>query len=611
MVSSSGGFGWSIVCLAAVWTASSAPAQQTVFTDEVTVTATGTERPVDEVPLPVTVITRTEIDDSQEESVADLLRRVPGVVVARSGDEGAAASLFVRGTESDHTLVMFDGVRLTSPYFGGYDWSLLPTAGLDRVEVARGPFSALWGADAVGGVVNLVPGRSRDGLEAVIRGEAGSDEWRRLEGAVGWAGGGFDVYASGFEREGRGELANSDFDFRQGLLDAGWSWREGSRVALISQDLTAATGIPFSSPGSPTPERRQRTEQRLVALPLRLAVASGWDLELVASRVERELTFRDPDDPFGFTSSDTRADTDQVRLASRHELGRHVLTWGGEWRSDRVDDITSYGVNLADRASTVAGAFAQDVWRPAARWQLVAGLRRDAAAEWGSQLSPRLAVGWRPHGDLELRAAYGEAFRQPSIGELYFPFYGNPELAAESSRSLEAGVGWSALGSRFQVNLFTTGIDNLVDFDTASSAFVNVASADIRGAELAWDRALTGALTSSFQATWLDTEDAVGERLLRRPGWSAGWTVAGALAPRLRGDLTLLWIGARDDRDAVSFERIRLAGHLTADVALAFELVHGLEATLRIHNLTDQRYEEVAGYPAPRRRVAAGLRWRL
>ena len=598
------------LCLGVAATAANVSGQQSVFTDEVTVTATGSERRADEVPLPVTVIGRDEIDDAQEESVVDVLRRVPGVTVVRSGDEGAAGSLFVRGTESDHTLVMLDGVRLTSPYFGGYDWSLLPTAGLERVEVARGPFSALWGADALGGVVNLVPGRAADGLSATLLGEAGSDDWRRAEGVVGWAGGGLDLYASGFDRRGRGELDNSDFDLRQGLVDAGWSWRDGRRVAVLYQDLEAETGIPFSTPGSPTPHRRQRTEQRLLAVPLRLAVTAGWQLELTASRVERRLQFHDPDDPFGFTFSDTAADTDQLRLSSRHAAGRHAVTWGGEWRADTVDDLTSYGVNLAGRRTTTSGVFVQDVWRPVDGWQVIAGLRHDAADEWGGELSPRLAVGWRPAAGLELRAAYGEAFRQPSVGELYYPFSGNPELAAESSRSAEVGASLAVPGGRLAVNLFHTAVDDLIDFDTATSAFVNLASADILGAELGWEVVLDGDLRSSLQATWLDTEDATGAALLRRPRWSAGWTVAGGLGHGLRGDLTLLWVGPRDDRDAASFERIRLPGHLTADLALALELVDGLEGTLRVHNLADRRYQEVAGYPAPGRRLTAGLRWR-
>ena len=599
-----------VVCLL-VLSGPPALAQQSVFTGTVTVTATGAETPLEEVPLPVTVIDREEIADTQEESVADLLRRVPGLVVARAGDEGSVASVFTRGTESDHTLALFDGVRLTSPYFGGYDWSLLPTAGIARVEVARGPFSARWGADAVGGVVNVVPARATDGLGASLLAEGGQDDWRRLEGVVSWAGDGVDVYASGVDREGQGELDNSDFDLRQVLVDAGWSWGEGSRVAVLVQDLVSEIGIPFSDPATLTPNRRQRADQRLLAVPLRIRVTDAWDLELVPSAVERELSFRDPDDPLGFTASDTAADTVQARLTSRHGIGDHELSWGGEWREDEVTDSSVYGVNLEGATTSVASLFVQEVWRAGDDLNVIAGARWDDADEWGSQLSPRLAVGWRPVDRLELRAAYGRAFRQPSVGELYFPFSGNPELEPERSESAELGLGWLAGASRLQLNAFATRIEDLVDFDYATYSFANVAEAEMRGVELAWDAPLATALVSTAQLTWLDAENEAGEPLLRRPEWSASWTLHGELWGPLGGALTVIWVGSRPDVDPTTFERVELGSHVTADLSLACELLTGLEVVLRVRNLADESYQEIAGYPAPARRITGGLRWTL
>jgi len=585
--------------------------QVSLFEGQITVTATGSDEPVDEVPAAVTVVGRSEIDDAQEESVADLLRRVPGAAVVRAGDEGSVASLFLRGTESDHTLALFDGVRLNSPFFAGYDWSLLPTAGLERVEVARGPFSALWGADAIGGVVNVVPGRARDGLTASVVGEGGEDAWRRLEGAVGWARDGFDLYASGFDREGEGELPNSDFAARQVLVDAGWSFRHGSRVAVLVQDLDSDLGIPYSDPVTLTPNRRQRAEQRLVAVPLRVAVRDGWDVELLPSLVERDLEFRDPDDPWGYTASDTAADTVQARLTSRHRLGDHQLSWGGEWREDEVSDSSTYGVNLDRVTTSVTGFYVQDVWSVGDVLRLIGGARYDDADEWGSEVSPRLSAGWAVGGGVELRAGYGRAFRQPSVGELYFPFSGNRDLEAERSESFEAGVTWFAGASRLQANLFATTVDNLVQFDYATSAFANVAESEMRGVELAWDAPVTDELVSLLQATWLGAEDADGLELLRRPEWSASWTVHGGLWGRLSGNLTVLWVGSRPDVDPVTFERVELSSHLTGNLSLAYELLEGLEVLARLQNVADEDYEEVAGYPAPGRRVAGGLRFRL
>jgi len=600
-----------VVLCVTVWSTAPALAQQSVFTGSLTVTATGSETPEEEVPLPVTVIDRNEIDDAQEESLADLLRRVPGLTVVRGGDEGGVVSIFSRGSESDHTLALFDGVRLTSPYFAGYDWGLLPSAGIARIEVARGPFSALWGADAIGGVINVVPARAAGGLELEMLAEAGQAGWRRLEAVAGWGGDGVDVYASGFDREGEGELANSDFELRQVLVDAGWSWMDGSRVAVLVQGLESDVGVPFSDPTTLTPNRRQRADQRIAALPLRFRIGDAWDLELVPSFVERDLEFRDPDDPTGFTASDTSADTTQARLASRHRLAAHELTWGAEWREDKVTDSSVYGLNLDSATASVASLFAQDVWRPGRGLSLIAGVRLDDADEWGSEVSPRLAVGWRAGDRVELKAAYGRAFRQPSLGELYFPLSGNPDLNAERSESFEVGFGWLAGASRVQVNLFSTSVDDLIEFDYAVYAFANIAGAEMRGVELAWELPVTDGLESIAQATWLDTEDDAGEQLLRRPEWSASWTLHGELWGPLSGAVTVLWVGSRPDVDPTTFGTVELDDHLTASLSLACQLLDSLEVLLRVQNLADESYQEIAGYPAPGRRITGGLRWRL
>ena len=301
------------------------------FGSEITVTATGVESEVADVPVATTVITRKQMDDTQAASVTELLRRVPGVSVVQSGNTGSLTSVFTRGTNSNHTLVLFDGVRLNSPYYGGYDWSLPTTTALERIEVARGPYSALWGADAVGGVINLIPYREREKFGGRLLAEGGEYGWQRYEVSAGYASSKFDVHVSGYRRSGDGELENSDFKGTQGLTTAGFSWGQGSRIGLVLQDISSEIGIPFVTLSTPTPNRRQETKQRLIAIPLKWKIAAKWDLEVVASRVERDFDFQDPDDPWGYTFSNTTADTDQARLASHHTLGGHTIPVGWNW----------------------------------------------------------------------------------------------------------------------------------------------------------------------------------------------------------------------------------------------------------------------------------------
>ena len=589
-----------------------APDDDVVVEERITVTATGETTSASELPVSVTVIDREEIERSQEETVVDLVRRVPGIHVVRGGDRGDTASFFVRGAESDQVLALFDGVRLNSPYFAGYDFSQLSSAGIERVEVVRGPFSALWGADAIGGVVNVIPVRGRDGTRLTVLGEAGDDEWQRLEGTFGWGGEGADVFASAYDRDGEGRLENSDFTNRQLLFDAGYTWTAGNRVAVLYQDLDAELGIPFSTPGDFTPNRRQDGAQELLAAPMKFQPTVRWNLELTPSRVERELLFRDPDEPGGFTASDTVADTLQVRLASHHDLGerrRHGLSWGGEWREDQVDAITSFGIDLADDVTRLRAVFVQDVWRASDRVTMIAGVRWDDADPWGGEVSPKVSVGVEIADGVELRGSYGEAFRQPSVGELFFPFSGNPQLEPERSRSAEAGVAVRGKRQRLDAAIFATDTEDLIDFDLATFTFANVEEVEIRGAELSWTIPVGRALDSTLTATWLDTQDQDGLSLLRRPEWSSSWTLSGRIGERLRGDVAAFFVGARAEVDGSTFARKQVGGYTTGNLALAYEVLDGLEITARVHNLADRDYEEVDGYPAPGRRFLGGIRW--
>lgn len=605
------------VCLVAgILAAHSAVAQTTAptqptFGSEITVTATGEETEVAEVPVATTVITRTEMDDAQAETVTELLRRVPGLTVVRSGDVGSVTSVFSRGTNSNHTLVLLDGIRLNSPYFGGYDWSLPSTTALERVEVARGPYSALWGSDAVGGVVNLISQRRTGGFGGRLLGEGGEDGFERYEATAGFASSHFDLQASGFQRSTDGSLDNSDATGEQALATAGFSWGRGSRIGLIYQDMESEIGIPFVSPGSPTPNRRQDTSQQLMAIPLRWSLTDNWRIEATASHVEREIDFADPDDPWGYVYSTTETETDQLRLVSHHSLGRHSISVGADWRDDAVTVTDPYGTSLDNVTEDALGVFVQDHWQISNHVRLLAGLRWEDTDSWGSETTGRLDIGWRITDTIELRGGIGQAFRAPAIGELYAPFGGNAELEPESSTSAEVGLVYTPTQghARWQFNVFTTDIDDLIEYDYATWANTNIGSAEIKGAEVVWEQGAFDVVRWYLQATYLDTEGDDNLSLLRRPELSASWTLNGKLGGDWSGDVTVLWVDSRDDVDPITYERAENDSYTTVSVALAWQPWDQLAITARAQNILEEEYDEVLGYPAPGRRFMAGLRW--
>lgn len=589
------------------------PAEETqkAFDAEITVTATASKEAEKDLPAPLRIISADEIQDSQQSDLPALLRRVPGIIVMQSGGSGSVASVFSRGSESDHTLVMIDGVRLNSPYFGGYDFSQLSTAGLERIEVIRGPYSALWGSDAIGGVINLVPQRGKPGFHGEIFAEGGSDSWERYEGSLSYSDHGFDLYATGLERNGHADLDNSDFDLDSGMIDAGWSFDEKGRIGVLFHQLDSDLGIPFTSPGNLSPLRRQKAQQTTLAFPMNWKFSPAWSIEFTASRVEREFRFSDPDDPWGFSSQSTDADTSQIRALAHHNIGDHALIFGSEWRTDEVDDVSSYGINLESREIDTTSLFAQDDWQISPKARLLLSARLDDTETWGSQFSPRLSFGWSFDQNLGLRISYGEAFRQPSLGELYFPGSGNPKLKPESSKSYEINFisrPSNKFRSRYQLNYFHTDIIDLMNFDFVSYRMENIGQARIDGLEFIIDTEYSRQLSSTIQLSWLNARDGSNKDLLRRPEWSGSWSLHGAFTENLRGDLAVVYVGERPDIDAGTYLTVNSAGFITVDLALSTQLSPSFTLQLRGTNLLNRNYSEINGYPSPGRRVMGGLR---
>jgi vitamin B12 transporter len=258
-------------------------------------------------------------------------------------------------------------------------------------------------------------------------------------------------------------------------------------------------------------------------------------------------------------------------------------------------------------------AFLQDVWRMSDKVNLILGARWDETDTWGSEISPRVHFGWKLSQVIELRAGYGQGFRQPSLGELYFPLSGNSELQPETSKSWELDfvVRPKSGKNRWQINFFSTDIENLIEFDFVEYTNQNIGSAEIMGAELVLETALTNDFYQLLQVTWIDAKGADDEPLLRRPEWSGSYTLTGSFWNRVRGDLTVIYLGSRFDVDPISFETVEVGGFATVDLAVAWQVLGELEVTARALNLLDRDYQEVTGYPSPRRRFMGGLRLRL
>ncbi|HEY6320113.1 MAG TPA: TonB-dependent receptor [Thermoanaerobaculia bacterium] len=576
------------------------------FSDSLVVTPSLDAEPRDDTPATVTVIDAREIEDRQARDLADLLWSVPGVTVSQAGAPGQQTSVFTRGANSSQTLLLWNGIPLNDPFFGDVNWQFVPTEGVERVEVVRGPFSALYGSNAVGGVVQVLTG-TRHGLAADL--EGGEHGYARGALAGGTSLGGVQLDLTGNARRSDGTLNDDFFDGEEVVARALWAALPGTSLGVLARANDAKTGVPFSS-GVPTPETRISWREREIALPVD-ATGGRWLVDAQLSDTRFDDAFRSPDDPFGAYASDTRSETLAGRAVGSYHLLQQAaqdleLSLGTEGQSFRVSSQDVFGTNL-DRAHQRTWAGFGQASYGGGPVRLDVGVRRDDNDVYGGQTSLRAGGAWRIAGGTRVRASYGQAFRAPTLGELYFPFSGNPDLRPETGTSYELGLEQDAGPWRFMLTGFENRQRNLIVFDNFSSQDVNVGRARSRGLEgLAGFR--RGIFSAQLNGTRLDAVDlTTGLELLRRPRWSANLLATARPGP-WTFSFTGRYVGERADLDPViTTVRRTNPGFVRLDLAASRRALSWLSPYARIENLADRRYSEVLGYPSPGRTLIGGV----
>ncbi len=492
------------------------------FQETVVVSASLDEEEREDVPASVTVIDAEEIEARQAHDLAELLATVPGLTVVQAGGPGQQTSLFTRGTDSEHTLLLWNGIQLNDPYFGGANWQFVPLDGVDRVEVVRGPFSALYGSNALGGVVQVFTGSRQGGTVTPGGGREQLRPRRRRRRRRPRAG----AVRRHRQRAARRRRARERLLRQRGGGGAGlWPTSVEAPASACWRGPTIPRPASRFSGGQPSPARRISWEERELAVPFR-SEREAWEVEAQLSRPSSTARSAIPTILLGQSSR---------RPSSEALRGRAVATWrpagqeeGNDLRlafgaeAERLEVTASFDsfVNLDGDHQRTWAVFGEAGWERGPV-RLEAGVRRDDNDAYGGETSLRAGTVVRLGRHTRARASYGEAFRAPSLGELYFPGSGNPNLEPEDSESLELGIEHEAGGWRFGLTGFENRLRNLIDFDLTTFRNFNVGRAETRGleAEIGFRRGIFAGLLT---ATWLETEDLdTGLALLRRPEESA------------------------------------------------------------------------------------------
>lgn len=570
--------------------------------DPIVVTATRLAQPLTEVLADLRVIDRSDIERAGTASLTQLLQRHGGVEISANGGPGQVSGVFLRGSNAGHVVLLIDGVRVNSASAGTNALEHLPLEQIERIEVLRGPASGLYGADAIGGVIQIF---TRQGHGLQVSAEIGAESTRALAASYGQRFGATTLsLQAGLRRSRNGSATNAGHAFsfnadddpyrnRNAGLSVDHDWARGQRLTLRGQ-VSQGQAHFDAGPGSD-----DVNDQRL----------SVWTLES-RNQINADWTSllrlaRGSDDSRSDGAYPSRFRTDQDQLSWQNDLNAFAgrVAAGAEWRREGVDSATAFSVSER-RIASVFASYAVN----AGHHGLQLALRHDRNSQFGGRSTGNAAWGWRLAPGWRVSAAAGTAFKAPSFNDLYYPlqygYSGNPALRPERSRSVEAALRYERAGYGAGLTLFDNRIRDLIAINSSFTSVENVARARNQGLTLntrwrqgAWQLA---AEWTHQQPQNTDTGAMLTRRARNHGSASIGWTGG---AWRLGADLSAS--GARLDTSGAG-----LGGYGLLHLSAAWSASPQWTLRVRVDNAADKAYTLVDGYNTSGRQAFVALEYR-
>jgi vitamin B12 transporter len=601
--------------------------------EPVVVTATRTETPESRIGSAVTVITAEEIQARRLNTVVDVLRVVPGLDAVRSGGPGQVASVFLRGANANHTLMLVDGVEMNDPASptGAFDFGLLQADNIERIEVVRGAASAVYGSDAIGGVINIITKRGAGGPKFVAEAQGGSFGTWKTGGAVSGGGERYDYSLDASRLESSGfsaadsSLGNKEDD---GLRITTVSGRGGVK---LTEQLDAGVTLRYnqgknfldeysftSGQVQDDPNYWGKFDELFTRGFVHLNLFGGfWEQTLGGAYSRTDRHYLNPFDPANpsVTTSDNLGE--KLKLDYQSVLRVHetnTVTLGFEEEADSLSSASSFEAGgfvstgaIPLKTMNTTSYYAQDQIALFDRSFTTVGVRFDDNNRFGGHVT------WRVNElyDLKetgtrLKGSYGTGFKAPTLFQLYDTLYGtgNPDLKPETSATWDIGLEqdfWEkrlTLGASYFDNQYYNLIQNPPPFPFRS---VNTGRAESNGVEAfvdlrpIEDLSLRGSYTYQ-QAKNLET----GDPLFRRPRDKANFDADYRFMEKAHAHLNVLMVGAKADVGTTADPRAEVPGYVVVNLSGSYDIAPNVQAFARIDNLFDKKYEEVFGYGTSR-----------
>lgn len=604
----------------------------------IVVTATRTEQPKLELGSSTTLISFEDLKKAGKETVAEALTAVPGLDVVQNGGVGKTADVFIRGANSEHTLVMVDNVEVNDPMSPGrtFDLAHLSLDNIDRIEIVRGPQSTLYGSDAMGGVINIITKKGVGKSKFFISAETGSyGTFRESAGVSGknknvnysLETSRFDTkgFSSSGEKYGNTEKDGYGNTTLSGRL--GFKAIETLEFNLIGRYIDAKSEVDnFEGEGGDDPNYVIDSQQLILAANAKLSLLKGrWEQHLGVSYNHIRRNLNNPTDELHpIDSSQGEYKGRLFKMDWQHNLSLHptnTITAGIEYEREQGESRYIYesmwgpGQSLFPEESTrTTGIYLQDSIKIQNAFFMTIGVRFDDHSRFGNKTTYRIAPAVVFKSGTKLKATYGTGFKAPSLYQLYAPAtawgpVGNQNLEPEISKGWDVGIEQFLFQDRLTLSFtyFRNDFENLILYDF-SQGYINISEAETKGYEMFLSAHPLNPLTIQGSYTYTHAIDKDNnEQLLRRPKHKANLIFNLQFFKKANANLSIIHVGKRFDLFPYP-TRTEADAFTLFNLTASYQVTKNIEIFGRIDNLFDTEYEVVLGYGTAGRSAYIGIK---
>jgi vitamin B12 transporter len=610
---------------------------------EIIVTANRVETPSREIATSITVVTAEDLRRSNKTTLLEALQEVIGVDVFQNGPQGGSSSVFLRGANSEHTLIMMDGVELNDPITPSrsYDLAHFSIDNIDRIEILRGPQSTLYGSDALSGVINIITKKGTGKPSFSLSGYGGS--FGTYSGNTGISGQhksiSYSIQASYFQSEGFSAIKssverNEENDGYKNITLAGrllFNLKDNMELGLIVRSIRTKSEIDInSSTYRDDPNAVQEYDSFLIKGEFRgLFLKNRWEQKFSISLVDYDREQNNPKDdfhPFEMDHGLYKSRSMKLDWQNNFFLSEsHTLTFGcgflqeqgeSEYRSESL--FGGFSSIFPQKKAHTLGFYFQDRIKAAKRFYATIGFRLDHHKQFGASFTYRIAPAYLiEKTGTKLKMTWGTGFKSPSLYQLYAPGnlwgpVGNTQLEPEKSTGWDIGIEQKLLKETVDLGITYFSIDftNLINFSFVEG-FVNISRARSTGIEFLLMTRISNKTFFSTSYTYTKAQDKdSGEALLRRPRnkFSANLDIPFLEKGHLR--ISLLHIGQREDIEVIGWtsQRVFLDSYTLLNAAASYTIMESIQIFARLDNITNAKYEMIKDYRTPGISAYGGLK---